>query len=1109
MKYCPKCGTPTEDETHFCPICGYDFQTMESSKSNDESGSVKNPSKTRKWVCLSFFAVILIVTIILLAVFVPKLNSKFRIGVVEEISLGANKDDVREILGQPDISEKNRWGYCSSSLRSYVNKSRDISEAMEAALLRGDLEKAERLNRQYERLMNEVSSKKFSYIEIEFKEDAVVSVLFDKAYAIEPGFKKVQQDELKYTGGSSVLVLPYYEDYTQNSKGEQCALDCTVDEKLYDTGTNLSCTTYFTDGSYYCAHLEAFTTDENYIIWSDAYSDHKTYKPYNFPEITTLGRVSDSGVWQSNVKFKSITIPNSVTSIGNSAFKGCDGLTSITIPNNVIAIGSSAFEGCTGLKNVTLGTGVTSIGDYAFYECTGLTGELKIPNSISSIGKSAFYKCSGLKKVMIGTNATSIADDAFNDCTKLESISVAEQNQTYSSQDGILYNKTKTKIVLVPKAIKGDVTIPDSVTSIADDAFNDCTELESISVAEQNQTYSSQDGILYNKTKTQIVLVPRAIKGDITIPASITSIADLEFRDYEGLTGITIQNGVTSIGDYAFYGCTGLVEITIPKSIISIGKEAFDGCTGLISVIWHAGFCASSFSLIFKNCINLTNVTIGNGVTSIKSSAFEGCTGLKNVIIGNGVTSIESSAFKNCTGLTDVTIGSGVTSIGIDAFCGCSGLIGITIPNNVTSIGEAAFRGCTSLASVVWNAENCTKVSFSSQPIFRNCTNLTSVIFGQNVKIIPAYAFYECTGLTGELKIPNSVTLIGDYAFCGCIGLTDITIPDSVTSIGDSVFSGCTGLKRVVWNAENCIAAGSYDYLIFTGCTNLTSVIFGQNVKMIPAYAFCGCTNLTSITIPDSVTSIGEKAFDNTAYYNNPSNWDNGGVLYIGHYLIKAKNTIKGSYTISSGTRVIAGLAFIGCNRLTSITIPDSVTLIGNSAFYECTGLTGELKIPNSVLSIGSLAFYYCSHLASVTIGKCVTVIEDSAFRNCGGLKHITVEKGNPAYRSETDCLIEISTGTLILGCKNSVIPNGVKSIGNWAFSDCKDLTSIPIPNGVKSIGEYAFTGCSNLTSITFRGMVQEWQTIKKGTSWNSGTGDYTITCTDGTIKPDGTVTYF
>ena len=390
----------------------------------------------------------------------------------------------------------------------------------------------------------------------------------------------------------------------------------------------------------------------------------------------------------------SITIPNSVTSIGGEAFRGCTGLTSITIPNSVTSIGGGAFRGCTGLTSITIPNSVTSIGTWAFGYCTGLTS-ITIPNSVTSIGVGAFEGCNGLTSITIPNSVTSISNWAFDGCTGLTSINVASENNYYSSNNGVLFNKKKTELIRYPEGkSQTSYTIPDSVTSIGYGAFYGCTGLTSITIPDSVTSIGS-NAFEYCTGLTSI-----------TIPDSVTSIEQRAFWGCSGLTSITIPNSVTSIGDLAFYRCSSLTSITIPNSVTSIEGGAFNGCTRLtsINVASENNYYSDNNGVLFnkkKTALirypegkSQTSYTIPNSVTSIGYSAFEDCTGLTSITIPNSVTSIGGSAFDGCTGLTSITIPNNVTSIGSYTFF-CSGLTSITIPDSVISIGDRAFFGCT------------------------------------------------------------------------------------------------------------------------------------------------------------------------------------------------------------------------------------------------------------------------------------------------------------------------------------------------------------------------------------------------------------------------------
>ena len=334
------------------------------------------------------------------------------------------------------------------------------------------------------------------------------------------------------------------------------------------------------------------------------------------------------------------------------------------------------------------------------------------------------------------------------------------------------------------------VLIPQTVTKIGVDAFRGCTSLESITVDESNSVYSSQNGIMYNKDKTQFIHIPQAVKGEVVIP-----------------------NGITSIGKYAFYNCTSLTSVNFGKNskLETIGWGAFEGCK------------------------SLTSINIPDSVTSIGAWAFEYCTNLTGVYITNlkawcniefdglGATPLyyADNLYFNDEPITDITAEmlQGVTKIKIYAFHHYTTLKSITIPDSVTSIGGFAFDACTNLTSVTISDS----VTSIGNYAFYNCTSLTSVNFGKNSKLetIGDYAFEYCTSLI-SITIGNSVTSISKSAFYGCTSLISITIGNSVTSIGEYAFSGCTNIKSVIIPAS----VNSIGYKAFYNCTSLVSVTF-------------------------------------------------------------------------------------------------------------------------------------------------------------------------------------------------------------------------------------------------------------------------------------------
>ena len=327
------------------------------------------------------------------------------------------------------------------------------------------------------------------------------------------------------------------------------------------------------------------------------------------------------------------------------------------------------------------GKPVTSIGDDAFYGCSRLTS-ITIPNGVTSIGMQAFDGCGSLTSITIPDSVTSIGWSAFGSCSSLTS-----------------------------------VTIPDSVTSIGGNVFDGCKKLKQINVDTANTVYSSENGVLFNKGKTELIRYPEG-KADTSyaIPNGVTSIGRWSFNDCSSLTSITIPDSVTSIGDNAFSECSSLTSITIPNSVTSIDYQAFVYCSSLTSITIPDGVTSISDG-VFNHCDSLTSITIPNSVTSIGDDAFFWCGSLASVTIPNSVTSIGGQAFYHCTSITSITIPDGVTSIGVSAFSWCSRLSSITIPDSVTSIGYKAFYRCDSLKAAYYLgfSEQWAEVSIGSE----------------------------------------------------------------------------------------------------------------------------------------------------------------------------------------------------------------------------------------------------------------------------------------------------------------------------------------------------------------------------------------------------------
>ncbi|MDR2927794.1 MAG: leucine-rich repeat domain-containing protein [Cytophagaceae bacterium] len=461
------------------------------------------------------------------------------------------------------------------------------------------------------------------------------------------------------------------------------------------------------------------------------YPCKKTATSYIIPNsVTAIGE----GAFAFCDGLTSVTIPGSVTEIGLSAFAFCNGLTEITnyatTPQAIIFEYGDIFSGgnidrgeCVlhvpkgsltayraaevwkyfeivkmgningkagplawSFANGTLTiSGRGAMPDYSdgapWYNHRKSIAQVVIGNSVTGIGAYAFYECEGLTSVFIPQSVTVIGESAFSDCDGLTFIEVASDNPNYSSENGVLFNKNKTALIQYPcKKTATSYIIPNSVTTIENVAFSFSSDLTSIEATLGNASYSSENGVLFNKDKTALIRCPGGKTGVYAIPESVTAIEEQAFLGCSSLASVTIPESVTAIGKHAFLGCSSLASVTIPNSATAIGEHAFCGCNGL------------------------TSVTIPNLVTAIGEYAFSECSSLTSIMIPNSVTAIGEGAFFNCAGLTSVIIGNSVTAIGDYAFTNCSGLVTVTVSNSVTAIGKYAFYACAGLAEIVNHA---------------------------------------------------------------------------------------------------------------------------------------------------------------------------------------------------------------------------------------------------------------------------------------------------------------------------------------------------------------------------------------------------------------------
>ena len=856
------------------------------------------------------------------------------------------------------------------------------------------------------------------------------------------------------------------------------------------------------------------------------------------------GNYSGKIVIPATVVYNNITY--NVTTI-NAAFKECTGVTSVTIPNSVTSIGGNAFMNCTGLTSLVLGTGITTIEASAFEGCTGLTSvhikdiaawlqiqfksfyggtyanplyyakhlylngvevsNLIIPDSIKYIKSYAFYNCSSLASVVFPDGVMSIGQSAFNGCTGLTTI-------------------------IIPSS---------SAFTVNEKAFENCTSLSAVhikDVAAWCMSSFSSNPLYYAK--------------------------HLYLNGVE-VSNLTIPEGVAAIKSSAFYNCSSLRSVIIPNSVTSIGSSSFRNCTDLTSVILGEGIKTIGTNA-FRDCSSLTNITLGDSITDIEWLAFENCSSLSSITIGKAVTSLGDGIFKGCDSLSSIIwnarkypeftsikktpfyyedgsstynfdirpqiksfiIGDEVETIPNYLCTDMINLDSLSVGKNVTSIGEYTFMGCSSLKSVDWNAkeyQNCqysygVKTPFCNEQKgalynFNLDSQITSFVFGEDVQSIPRYlcyemtnltsitipssvksigtqAFHGCTGLTGKLVIPNSVTSIGGNAFSGCAGLTAVTIGDGVTSIGIEAFKDCAGIKGELVIPNSVTSIG---HSAFYDCTSLDSVTLGNSITCINTSTFQYCTNLSHLTIGKNINDIHITALKGCTSLSSivwnaksfPDCSDEKGTPFNGIYQYVGTNQrdtidlrlqIK-TFVFGDDVDTIPNYLCYKMNKLDSISIGKNVTSIGKYTFTGCTSLKSVVwnakNYPDCSEMLTPFFYSYTTTDGSTRVSFDLRpqITSFSFGNNVGSIPSYLCSKmiGISGELIIPNNVINIGQSAFN-GCSSisgeMIIPNSVTTIGQSAFRDCSNITGeLTIPNSVTSIGERVFSGCSGLTSVT------------------------------------------
>ena len=570
--------------------------------------------------------------------------------------------------------------------------------------------------------------------------------------------------------------------------------------------------------------------------------------------------------WQTFVE-----IPDTVTAIGDEAFKNNTSMVSVSIPDSVKSIGDSAFYGCTSLLGVVIPDSVEKIASYAFQKCSKLASVyLPVNEKFTVIRQLMFHSCTSLKKIVIPDNVTDIEGNAFAECTELSSVTLSKNLKTMRWK--VFRNDNKLTEIEIPKSLE-ECRYGVNSASIDGGAFEGCANLKTVTFEEG--TTEIAEGLFAGCTGIEQITIPDTVTviesgafggcinlTGIQIPDSVTEIQGHAFGYCSSLKTVKLSENLEGIGLYAFENCNVLKSIEIPDSVTAIDGNAFAECTELSSVTLSKNLKTMRWK-VFRNDNKLTEIEIpksleecryGVNSASIDGGAFEGCANLKTITFEEGTTEIAEGLFAGCTGIEQIKIPNTVTVIESGAFGGCINLKEIDVPNSVTEIQRSAFEYCSSLRTAKLS-ENLKSIGMYS---FNNCTSLTEVHLSDILKEIPASTFSGCKKLT-TINFPSTLTTIGDSAFYGCESLPEAILPSGVEKIESNAFKNCKSLKKaVVPDTVSSIGSSA-----FYGCEALTDITLGSKLKKIDSQTFYGCTALPSIVIPYNVTTIGDSAFVN------------------------------------------------------------------------------------------------------------------------------------------------------------------------------------------------------------------------------------------------------
>lgn len=937
------------------------------------------------------------------------------------------------------------------------------------------------------------------------------------------------------------------------SLGAELFSGCKVLKEIYIPArvTNLSLTYTTKDESVFssCESLEKIFIDENNAQYSSTKEGIICNKSEN--EILYVPK-SLTGSYAVDAKVKKIA---------KGAFAKCTLLTEVTIPFSVEEIGEQAFYGCSSLAKVNFISDEDAdlvIKTKAFYNCA--LGELVIPENVHKIEKFAFGGNKNINSVEVysssvdfdaGIVASATSAGKVSSCyveevyigekvptfdinstfsgdkNNLVRINVSEKNPNFKVVDNVLYNTPMEILIFYPKNKAGEFVVPDTVktissgafkyntvltkvtigknvTQINDSAFSNCTGLESVVFNDKETTNEDSSLVIGNSVFSNCSKLT-----NVVLSSRVTSLGASAFYNCKILNSISLPEGLTSIGDSCFDSCRELEELYIPSTLVDLGgvnltKETefncFNNCISLKKIEvsednkTYASYLGSLYTkengLLTKLCLVPRGIEgelvipktvnkifnkalyINNNITSV---SFEDNMSAYNPETNTqGTLTIGTNAFYSCGSLKKASLPN-LTTLSNGLFQYCSSLESFEVPYTVTKIDKQAFYYCSSLKNITFEETPEGVTPFNLE--FVNCSASTSVDQGVPYVSSCTSPFWR-TALT-EVELPERTTIIGNYVFYGLSNLRRVYVPSTVTTIGNYVFASLNSTS-----------------------SSLTDVTIAENSKLTKIGNFCfQYAKVGAVNLPDSVITLGSNAF-NQSYIKSISIPANLNKIDTNTFY-NCNNLTEVDFSKCTKLIEIGSSAFYGCNKLSSVSLPESLQTIGSSAFKLCSGLSevefkgnNVSKLNNECFSTtGLTSFTFPEYTKNNTVSSYATLgtnILDKCIRletislsgsvnkingvlgKCPSLTDIKISSTNKNFVIDDDTKIvyNIDKTTLKFAVGNYVtdfrVPDTVLEIEDGAFANNKSLTTLYIPNSVQKIGKGVFTSCTNLISVEF-----------------------------------------